>query len=603
MAVNGNPDYATQKGAVVRLRVAVVVNAAAIVAAVVLCIGLVVRQVDRAAVVGDLVALSGEGTGFGGVLNYQKAEARIVARWGLSDRDRVIVFGDRSRATRTDQQKALWDLDPTNRVFYAHYLRYRMMEVRNDLTPLEEDVRLGEQLDPDNAYYNYCLAGALAEKAGKWTTDTSGPTNRQAFVVLDTNLLDRAMAEFRRGAGKPRFTSYAADLLALRRSLLPPSEDMGDALIKIGMTAGVVLPHIAPYRSLARASKEYGARLLAEGRPADAAKVLTLPAHLAEGMMRDSWCLIEVLVAGAIAGIARDQAAPVLEAAGLADEAAALRERADAVAAPVTSWKNRIKKNGMNEKWRGKASVLVGMLLPALGDEVVVTDAELAPSRTVEQLLMEQSAVALLILLLLAFLLIMGVMALWWRKAEGTSAAPFLLLPDWRQAVRIMGLTIAIPIAAYIVYTRFSGLAGRDVALTANLFRVVSEVVVLGLAMWIGVVLLSFRHVRQRCRGLGIAVPPTWKEELGGSFSLKRTEYALYYGTAARSVMPALAVAILLLGGVVMPWLAREEARLVRSDPLLAQSDRAVGFTVVESRLVNRLRDEAIANLKRLRVE
>jgi hypothetical protein len=53
----------------------------------------------------------------------------------------------------------------------------------------------------------------------------------------------------------------------------------------------------------------------------------------------------------------------------------------------------------------------------------------------------------------------------------------------------------------------------------------------------------------------------------------------------------------------VQPWLAREEMRQVRNDPLLGQGAKIGGFTAVETRLVNRLRSEAEANLKRLRLE
>ena len=156
-----------------------------------------------------------------------------------------------------------------------------------------------------------------------------------------------------------------------------------------------------------------------------------------------------------------------------------------------------------------------------------------------------------------------------------------------------------MPLALYVVYSRFTGLAGRDFAFVANPWRFVLELAGVGVFMLISSVWLSLRHVRRRCRALGVPVPPSlWKENKAW-LAVWRSDYGLYLGTAARSLIPAYAVAILLLGGVVQPWLAHEETRWLRADPLISQGHTIGGFTVVETRLVNRLRTEMLEGARR----
>lgn len=534
-------------------------------------------------------------------MTYERAEQRLAKRWNLSQRDRIIVFGDRSRPTRAEQQKALCDLDPGNRVFYANYIRNRMQDIYRPVesgygtNDLLRELRNGEQLDPDNAWYNYIAAGTMMEQAGerKWTG--KGTNQTLILVIRDTNLMEQAFTEFQRGIDKPFCKAYESELMAMRRSLLPPSETLEDETLKIALAAGTLMPHVAIYRNLARVSREYAATLIAQGRTNDAAVVLGRILPLAEDITRDAWCLIEVLVAGAIVGIAEKQAVPILEQAGLQREADAMRLKAGAMAAPFAAWR-AVRKDQDDSKWRGKAGVMAGMLLPALGDQGI-TDADLAPGRHSDFVMLEQSAVATLIVVFVFLMLVAGLLALRWRRADAAGSAPFLMLPDWRSGTRIIAVSVVLPVAIFILYTRFSGLAGRENAVTSNVPRYVAELLALGLFILVASARMSMRHVRSRCRVLGVPVPE--KRRALAWLAVWRSDYGLYLGTAARSLIPAFAVAVLLLGGVVQPWLAHEETRWLRADPLLIQGSNISGFTAVETRLVNRLKAAMIEGARR----
>jgi hypothetical protein len=256
------------------------------------------------------------------------------------------------------------------------------------------------------------------------------------------------------------------------------------------------------------------------------------------------------------------------------------------MAAPFAAWRAAIKEEG-GWKLRVKAGVMAGMLLPALGDQGI-TDADLEPGRRSDFVMLEQSAVATLIVVFVFLMLVAGLLALRWWRSDAVGSAPFLMLPDWRSGTRIIAVSVVLPAAIFILYTRFSGLAGRENAVTSNVPRYVAELLAFGLFILIASTRMSLRHVRSRCRVLGVPVPE--KRRTLAWLAVWRSDYGLYLGTAARSLIPVFAVAVLLLGGVVQPWLAREETRWLRADPLLSQGSNIAGFTSVETRVVNRLK-------------
>jgi hypothetical protein len=252
--------------------------------------------------------------------------------------------------------------------------------------------------------------------------------------------------------------------------------------------------------------------------------------------------------------------------------------------------------------------------------------------------LVEQAGVSLYLVLLLGLMLLSLAAALRWRWSRGPATAPLLLLPGWATLLRILGLGVLLPLAAFYGYTRWSGLSGRECGFSYLGHRFVLELVLLGATVLLLARGMATRAIRRRCEALGIAVPPVsrWRRraawaavaalwlacvlmgELGAPGSawaepllvagalavgvvgaialsvryvLGRRGCGLYCGTAARSLIPVFAAAILVLAAVAHPVLRASEVRLLRADSLLFSSDAAsVSFTRAEALMVERLK-------------
>lgn len=186
----------------------------------------------------------------------------------LPPEKRLILFGDKSRLTAAEQQRAIWEKDPTNQVFYGNYITYLISTHQGAtnqgaIIQMEKALREGERLDPDNARYNYLLAHLLLNKAAEINQDKTpaGNTNKQyRMIIKDRALLDQAMSEYAKGNAKPFWTPRTREMFLLRMSLLPLSRNMLERLWKIGMAAGLVLPDLTQQRQLARAGILYGVR-------------------------------------------------------------------------------------------------------------------------------------------------------------------------------------------------------------------------------------------------------------------------------------------------------------------------------------------------------
>jgi hypothetical protein len=74
----------------------------------------------------------------------------------------------------------------------------------------------------------------------------------------------------------------------------------------------------------------------------------------------------------------------------------------------------------------------------------------------------------------------------------------------------------------------------------------------------------------------------------------------LYTGTLARSLTPIFAAVVILTTGAANPYLSRVEAQCLQNDPILGRDKPGIGFTMVEARLVNRLKQETRAVVREL---
>lgn len=530
----------------------------------------------------------------------------------------LILHGDLSRPTKALQQRAIWEKHPASKVYYGNYLTYAMTTVdETHATPelmaaLEADLDQGRKLEPDNARFDYILAGKLLRQAAEIKTPSTGKDKDGRSIdgltwkVTDQAKLDRAMALLKDGLAKPELRRYSREMLLERLTIMGPPDSMLSNLEQIAVAAGVLLPDLSFCRQLARASVLYSEQLIAAGRTAEAVPFLNAWQTLAVQLNGDSFTLIDVLVEGAIASIGETRIPDLWLKAGQPQRAEIARQHAELLVKPVRDWraKNKLAQNDpawreQEQRLKKSGSILANLLLPAFGEWPAET--ALAPSRLMEYVLAEKMALALLALLLLAGMLGCGMIYLRWRVVAGGAAIPLLLLPTGRETLRILGYGIVLPVLGYYVYSRWLPFSGREYNLAVAWPRLVAESVIL-LLLILGVTShLAVSAVRRRCGTLGVEMPPSRRFGLVKSLFGPR-RFGLYYGSTARTLIPFLAMGVILLSLLAKPYLNLNERKLLRSDSLLRIDNAAGGFTSVESQVTHRLTTEirqAAANLTR----
>ena len=335
----------------------------------------------------------------------------------------------------------------------------------------------------------------------------------------------------------------------------------------------------------------------------EAAAMLDIPAAVAEQTLRDSFTLIEVLVASAVASIARERAAPLLETMGRAAEAEHMRGEMSALLGPFEAWKERRQNDGdVAERLVRRAGILHRLLLPAVGEPI--TDDELTTGRLLEHTGPRATLAGPFLATFLLLMLACGVMALFRRVS-------LLLLPGRTEALRVILLSVVAPLSVFLVYTRYSGLAGRRVRAVLALA-----------ALRGGAASACPRHAGCRLRvdrpSSGSPVP---RAGAPGAAAARRflalvavlplgilvwlltgwERFGDFKATVARSLVPVFAAVVLITSVAVHPYLAAREAALVRTDPVLAVTPESMGFTRIEARLVKRLKTESLNALERYR--
>ncbi len=553
-----------------------------------------------------------------------------------------LLKGDTTRADTPAQQRAIWEAHPESRVYFANYMTYLLqapIATPEALAHFEQEITSGEQLDPQNALYHYLLADALITQALEHTDqgpDVDKKTGKWSFPyrIHNRRMFDRAMHEYQVGLSKPYLHGYHLDMVNEQIGALSPCRQAEDHLLKIAIGAQTLLPELARLRTLARVAPFYAKTLIAEGRMPEATPYLDSWLPFTRQITEGSETLIHVLVAAAVANVGAKAAADVYDSAGQHARAQQTLTQLAQACASFNAFHAAVgRAKGNDPQWMKSAGVMAGILLPVMGNQIPPTAAELAPSRYVEQQAAEEFALACLIVVLCVFMLYALLVAFRWRLLlRNTPAAPLLPGLPWRTQARIFLCSVALPLAVYLIYTRWSGLAGREHKLTDILARICIELGVLSLVMLILPGYLTRCALRRHYRELGVPIPPggqEWLARITGAIGAmiwvllfaqsamipplwwimsilgrtdqleekmpaavpflvplyllilasimflpmlwerKRRRYGSYFGTLARSMLPLHAVTMLLLTLVIYPACMANERALLHQDRII----------------------------------
>ncbi|MHB9140210.1 MAG: hypothetical protein ACYC4Q_12470, partial [Victivallaceae bacterium] len=423
---------------------------------------------------------------------------------------KLILYGDTTKKNTADQQKAIWDKFPDNKIYAANYiLAYKgwSYDGRNRDLILSE-INRAVRVDPDNAFYNYLAAGIILKDACNEVAvpPANSKANQQyqyRIEIKDRALLEKAMREYLAGINKPYCRSYTSELLKQRLQILGEDSSLTGQLERISIAASVLLPHLNHYRTIARCMPEYAGILIKEGKTQEAAQYLKTWPRLIRDVNSDDGYLITLLVAGAIARIDAEKLPPLYDKLGMADAAKATASEAESLYKPVREWKEKSKRTNY-AVCSNHGSILTNICLPGLGQEL--TSKELAPARYAEYVFFQKITLALINLALIAGMIVAIGAALYWRFRNGSSL--LLLAPPLMTVVKILGLGAVLPCIAYFIISQFEPLSGYDLGLRLNSGRFVAQMALLLALVPVLVLTLTRRYVTARCGELGVATPP-----------------------------------------------------------------------------------------------
>lgn len=560
---------------------------------------------------------------------------RSSVRSRLSEEEALILFGSSAGEGNKDRWRRFLEARLDDPVFLGAYVS----EVMSSREDGEQDVyREARKREPENARYDWLLAWTLCRQAATlesprragFLAEEDEAEEKQALVVRDRESLDEAMSLVLSGTQKPVFRTYAKEMLDRQMDIFGRPRNVVESIERVSVAAGLLLPDVGALRGLTKHTLAYARLLASEGKHEEAARYARLWQDLAEGLQEDSFTLIHVLVVAAVAGLAEEQAPPILDEAGFEEAAERNRAYAAALAAPVRAWKDRMR-DVPRRRIEKRAGIMDSMLLPAIGEEI--DDSELRAGRLLDYHLVDTAAITHLPFAAALLLVLFWLIGLRWRVA---GQRPLLLAPPYPEQLRILLAGFFLPAAAWLALTRFPPIGLRDYALTFTLSRapaqlLVTAVIMVGVTGW-----LATKTARNRCEAAGIPVPqtrgwptkvlaglvaaaavlaffPAWEGaqwlvssaptaalavlgvalltgNIVGGVALRTAladrQHGTYHGTVARSVLPSYAFFTLLLVWLPIIPLQQREMSLVRNATWGA---KAQGFTTIEDRATNKL--------------
>lgn len=564
-----------------------------------------------------------------------------------------LFLGDTTRATMAEQHRAIWEANPRNKVYFASYVRYLLMDgskYPQDLTHFRHEMQLGMQLDPKNAFYHYLLADALTNQAldrysEAITTDKQTGKLFYSYQIKDRRLLEEAMRELRLAVTRPEFNTYHTEMLQAQFALLPTPRYFEDYFLRLTLSANELMPEQKRYRALAHVIPYFAHVLAAEGRRGDAEVMLHAWLPMTTHLTANSHTLIEILVAGACEKIAGNDSAGVYDELGEHKRAQQLRAQTARISEPLDKHKSAMHNDHIaTQNFLCEYGALhVDPVLPIFGKWNFTRD-ELTPTRTVEYILLETVVASIILPLLLILLLYASLAGLRWGMSEEESNTPFIALLPVKTLLRVLGYGVLLPLALYYFHTRWSGLAGHEHSMFATFFLPLVEMIVLAFVLLILPAQLAKRAIRRHCEELGIPVPPRRYQRLRGFFSgvwrfmwvalfvlsvtrffhlpmppvvanildggllslfvflllltsvllpglLKwRHPYGHFFGIVAKTLVPIYALSLLLIGMLTFPYLAWSEQHWLRQDRLIYAHPGSADYpSPIEQRVVSKL--------------
>ena len=400
----------------------------------------------------------------------------------LTRDQKLLLFGDSTASSRDLRAKALWDSEPDNPAYFAEYVTAFQREFGELPADFLETAR---RLDPDNAWFTYVAASALARGTHK--------QNGSAWEITDPAKLAAAMALVHEARTQPRCDNYQ-DLMLRKRIPLLPQDDLLENLNSIFAINTVSTNNNIHVVMLSGAIQANGWQL-AENGDSPAFRELLVDWALLMRRLLDmkNPTLLDTVIVGGAATLATTYLSPSAEKLGLTAEAE-----------PIKSTRQRLFERSRSAK---TAELLIAGRPPAetsgtfagshLADTKLVasypplSDVDVKPGRLTEHEIISQLGSIVTWALLLVALIAVAIYrfrspALIHRLAARMASS--LRPPDWAW-ILIAG--IILPFCYVMLITRLTPLGGRHFSLTKNDLKFFPDTVIpLPLAQFLGLAIL-----------------------------------------------------------------------------------------------------------------
>ena len=445
---------------------------------------------------------------------------------GITEREKLVYQGGPGVKTWLDKARRIVETDPTNPVYYGRYAIWwihdmaHLIKEQGEERALKETLAMldrGEQLEPDNAFYNYMKAAMLLERGATWELDESRSytvtvRGRQRIrhpdklILKDRRLVEQAVRELLKGTRKSTYDSHVMDFALLRQGLLQEPDSLVQELGRIQDMAGQVLPDLSRFRDMIRGAEAYAGFLAEEGRQEEALAILERIRVPALQLGSSTDLLITVLVAHSMLVAPLEKGAFVYDTLNMKEAAAQARAEAREEQQCFESLTTRSTEHFSDEEIEKNGGMLLAITLPAI---YAKRDPEmLRPWRLVERVLFERAMltavfVALMVILLALLLRTFGMLVGLRRRAE----VPKLFFPGWKRLAWVIGVSVVLPLAAYYVYSRWMPFGGLGYGINYRPERLVLEFSVLGVAIIVLSTFTTYRAIRARCKEAGMPVP------------------------------------------------------------------------------------------------
>lgn len=411
---------------------------------------------------------------------------------GLSSKQKLLLYGDPSKSTKSEKKEALWRSAPENPAYYADYACAYMSD-HNALPP--DYFEITKRLAPQNSWFTYQAAAVEAKDAvkskrrsGKRVAGKFVYAESRSWEILDQGRMDRALQLIHEALTQPEWNNYSTEVLKERIALLP-ERNFADRLDMSSILSGGASLSSIKLRILTDiiAAKAWS---LAEASDAKGFQEITKAAdHFIQGFLKqNSGAVLDELVAGLFASAISESFADAASKLGLKQDAARWKQISDR----LEEWKTA--RNSRQFRIDGKIAEdgvetggIFGGSLEMLTKQTEhmppLTDADVKPGRLLYHEIFSRF-LGYISWLLMGLFLAVGALyrfrlsAIGWRMAGRMEQ--LLDRKDW---LWVLGVGVLFPLVYVMMINRLTPLGGRD-------FGMLGDMMLLPTAHFIGLILL-----------------------------------------------------------------------------------------------------------------